>query len=65
VWQWVQNDDASSSVIGCLATGDRVVILTNDPNGRPHYRSVVEREPPGDHASLRVEHNQTWVEHYI
>jgi CubicO group peptidase (beta-lactamase class C family) len=64
-WQWGQNDDASNFVIGCPSTGDGVVILTDDPNGRPYYRSVVERELPGDHASLRVEHNQTWLEHFI
>jgi hypothetical protein len=63
-WQWGQNDDASSFVIGCPSTGDGVVILTDDPNGRAYYRSVVERELPGDHASLRVEHNHTWVEHF-
>jgi hypothetical protein len=64
-WQWGQNDDASNFVIGCPSTGDGVVILTDDPNGRPYYRSVVERVLPGDHASLRVEHNQTWLEHFI
>jgi hypothetical protein len=37
------------------------VVLTDDPDGRPYYRSVVQRELPGDHPSLRVEHNQTWL----
>lgn len=64
-WQWGQNDDASNFVIGCPSTGDGVVVLTDDPDGRSYYRSVVERELPGDHASLRVEHNETWIEHFI
>lgn len=64
-WQWGQNHDASNFVIGCPSTGDGVVILTDDPDSRPYYRSVVERELPGDHASLRVEHNQTWLEHFF
>ena len=36
-------------------------MLTDDPKGRTFYRGVVERELPGDHASLRVEHNATWL----
>lgn len=64
-WQWGQNDDASNFVIGCPSTGDGVVVLTDDPDGRPFYRSVAERELPGDHASLRVEHNPTWLEYFI
>ena len=61
-WQWGLNDDANHFVIGCPSTGDGVVVLTDDPDGRDFYRAVVERELPGDHASLRVEHNQTWLE---
>ena len=61
-WQWGMNDDASNFVIGCPSTGDGVVVLTDDPDGRSFYRAVVERELPGDHASLRVERNQTWLE---
>ena len=61
VWQWGLNDAASNFVIGCPATGSGVVVLTDDPHGRAFYRSVVERELPGDHASLRVEHNATWL----
>ncbi len=61
-WQWGSNMDCSGFVIGCPATGDGVVVLTDDPDGRAYYRSVVERELPGDHASLRVEHNPTWLE---
>jgi CubicO group peptidase (beta-lactamase class C family) len=64
-WQWGLNDDASNFVIGCPSTGDGVVVLTDDPDGRSYYRSVVERELPGDHPSLRVEQNQTWIEHFI
>ncbi len=64
-WQWGQNPDASNFVIGCPSTGDGVVVLTDQPDDRPFYRSVVERELPGDHASLRVEHNQTWLEHFL
>jgi CubicO group peptidase (beta-lactamase class C family) len=62
-WQWGLNDDASHFVIGCPSTGDGVVVLTTDDSeGRSYYRSVVERELPGDHAALRVEHNRTWLE---
>lgn len=61
-WQWGLNDDASNFVIGCPATGDGVVVLTDQPDGRPYHRSMVERELPGDHASLRVEHNERWLE---
>jgi CubicO group peptidase (beta-lactamase class C family) len=61
-WQWGLNDQASNFVIGYPATGDGVVVLTDDPDGRSHYRSIVDRELPGDHASLRVERNQTWLE---
>jgi CubicO group peptidase (beta-lactamase class C family) len=60
-WQWGLNEDASNFVIGCPSTGEGVVVLTDDPDGRSYYRSVVERELPGDHASLRVEHNPTWL----
>ena len=61
VWQWGLNDTASNFVIGCPRTGSGVVVLTDGPKGRTFYRSVVERELPGDHASLRVEHNATWL----
>ena len=61
VWQWGLNDDASHFMIGCPATGGGVVVLTDDPEGRAYYRSVVERELPGDHPSLRVEHNPEWL----
>jgi CubicO group peptidase (beta-lactamase class C family) len=61
-WQWGLDDDASNFVIGCPSTGDGVVVLTDDPDGRSYYRTVVQRELPGDHAALRVEENQTWLE---
>jgi CubicO group peptidase (beta-lactamase class C family) len=61
-WQWGRNADANNFVIGCPATGDDLVVLTDDPDGRAYYRGVVEAELPGDHASLRVEQNQTWLE---
>lgn len=61
-WQWGLNDDANHFVIGCPSTGHGVVVLTDDPGGRDFYRAVVERELPGDHASLRVEHNHAWLE---
>jgi CubicO group peptidase (beta-lactamase class C family) len=61
-WQWGLNDDASNFVIGCPSTGDGVVVLTDDPEGRTYYRAVVQRELPGNHPSLRVEQNQTWLE---
>lgn len=61
-WQWGLNDEASHFVIGCPSTGGGVVVLTDDPEGRSYYRAVVERELPGDHAALRVEQNQTWLE---
>jgi hypothetical protein len=61
-WQWGLNDDVNNFVIGCPSSGDGVVVLTDDPEGRTYYRAVVERELPGDHASLRVEHNPTWLD---
>jgi CubicO group peptidase (beta-lactamase class C family) len=61
-WQWGLNIDSSSFVIGCPSTGNGVVVLTDDPEGRSYYRAVVERELPGDHPSLRVEQNPTWIE---
>jgi CubicO group peptidase (beta-lactamase class C family) len=61
-WQWGLNTDASNFVIGCPSTGDGVVVLTDDPDGRTYYRAVVQRELPGDHAALRVEENQTWLD---
>jgi CubicO group peptidase (beta-lactamase class C family) len=61
-WQWGQNDDASNFVIGCPSTGDGVVVLTDDPEGRSYYRAVIQNELPGDHAALRVEQNQTWLD---
>jgi CubicO group peptidase (beta-lactamase class C family) len=60
-WQWGLNEDASNFVIGCPSTGDGVVILTDDAEGRDYYREVVQRELPGDHAALRVEQNDTWL----
>ena len=60
-WQWGSNIDCSSFVIGCPSTGDGVVVFTDDPDGRDHYRAVVERELPGDHPSLRLEHNPAWL----
>ena len=61
-WQWGLNMDCSAFVVGCPSTGDGVVVLTDDPGGRPYYRSVIERELPGDHPSLRVEDNPRWLE---
>jgi hypothetical protein len=61
-WQWGQNDDGTSFVIGCASTGDGVVVLTDLADGRAAYREIVQRELPGDHPSLRVEHNHNWVE---
>ena len=61
-WQWGLNDDADNFVIGCPSTGDGVVVLTDDPDGRSYYRAVVQSELPGDHAALRVEQNRTWLE---
>lgn len=60
-WQWGSNADAANFVIGVPATGDGVVVLTDDPAGRDFYRSVVEEVLPGDHPSLRVEHNPTFI----
>ena len=64
-WQWGLKDDASNFVIGCPTTGDGVVVLTDDPDGRSYYRSVIQQELPGDDPSLRVEHNPVWIEHVI
>ena len=60
-WQWGLNEDVNNFVIGCPSSGNGVVVLTDDPEGRTYYRGVVERELPGNHASLRVEHNETWL----
>jgi CubicO group peptidase (beta-lactamase class C family) len=60
-WQWGSNDDASNFVIGCRASGDGVVVLTDAADARSFYREVVANVLPGDHASLRVEHNPTWL----
>ena len=60
-WQWGLDLDAGNFVIGCPATGDGVVVFTDDANGRTYYRAIVEQVLPGDHASLRVEHNPTWL----
>ncbi len=64
-WQWGQNTDASGFVVGCPSTGDGVVVLTDLADGRDIYRTIVERELPGDHASLRVERNATWNELFV
>jgi CubicO group peptidase (beta-lactamase class C family) len=61
-WQWGLSPGVSHFVIGCPGTGDGVVVLTDDPEGRAYYRDVVEQLYPGDHASLRVERNETWLE---
>jgi hypothetical protein len=54
--------DTSGFVIGSPSTGDGGVVLTDVEDGRDHYRSVIERELPGDHPSLRVERNPRWLE---
>lgn len=64
-WQWGLNDDASAFVIGSPVTGDGVVVLTDSAEGRDYYRGVVQRELPGDHASLRVEHNRAWLDLFV
>ena len=62
-WQWGFQDGANHFAIGCPATGDGVVVLTDSPDeGRAAYRTIVERELPGDHPSLRVEHNPVWLD---
>jgi hypothetical protein len=61
-WQWGLKDDANHFVIGCPSTGDGIVVLTDDPEGRDYYRTAVQRELRGDHAALRVERNSTWIE---
>lgn len=61
-WQWGLNPQAANFVIGCPTTGQGVVVLTDDPdNGRAFYRGAVETALPGDHPSLRVEHNPTFL----
>jgi CubicO group peptidase (beta-lactamase class C family) len=61
-WQWGLDTDASNFVIGCPRTGDGVVVFTDDAaQGRDFYREVVARHLPGDHPSLRVEHNPTFL----
>ena len=62
-WQWGLQEGVSHFAIGCPATGDGVVVLTDSPeDGRTFYRSLVERELPGDHPSLRVERNPVWLD---
>jgi CubicO group peptidase (beta-lactamase class C family) len=67
-WQWGLNyadsgAAAANFVIGCPATGNGVVVFTDDPErGRPYYSEIVQRILPGDHPSLRVEHNQTFID---
>ena len=63
-WQWGSNPDAANFVIGCPSTGDGVVVFTDEVDGRAFYRAVVQRELPGDHPSLRVEHNRAWIESF-
>lgn len=60
-WQWGANPDASNFVIGSPATGHGVVVLTDGADGHAFYRSVIERELPANHPSLRVEQNPTWI----
>jgi CubicO group peptidase (beta-lactamase class C family) len=61
-WQWGLDEGASHIVLGCPATGDGIVVLTDSlEDGRAAYRAVVERELGGDHPALRVEHNPTWL----
>ncbi|MGH8996085.1 MAG: serine hydrolase domain-containing protein [Acidimicrobiales bacterium] len=61
-WQWGLNPGVSNFVIGCPASGDGVVVFTDDPNrGRAFYREVVQRELPGRHPSLEVETNPNFL----
>jgi CubicO group peptidase (beta-lactamase class C family) len=64
-WQWGQNIDASGFVIGCPSTGDGVVVLTDLADGRSIYRAIVERQLPGNHPSLHVEHNAEWISLFV
>ncbi len=57
-WQWGLDPGVSHFVIGSPDTGVGVVVLTDDPDGRSFYQDVVRRLLPGDHPSLRVEHNR-------
>lgn len=61
-WQWGADHDASNFVIGCPSTGDGVVVLTDAVDARSFYRDVVTRVLPGDHPSLRLDQNTTWIE---
>jgi hypothetical protein len=38
--------------MGAVTASTGVVVLIDDPDGRSYCRSIVEQEPPGDHASL-------------
>jgi CubicO group peptidase (beta-lactamase class C family) len=60
-WQWGLDADAGNFTLGCPATGEGVVVFTDDPQGRERYREIVLRALPGDHPSLRVEDNPTWL----
>ena len=61
-WQWGLNPDAGNFVIGSPATGDGVVVLTDDPEGHTTYRPIVRRELPGHHPALELESNAAWRE---
>ncbi len=61
-WQWGWNDDASNFVIGSPHTGDGVVVFTDSPDGPAAYSDIVRREFPGDHPSLDVWTEPSWIE---
>jgi len=60
-WQWGSNPDASNFVLGCPATGDGVVVFTDDSRGTPAYRALVETYMPGRSAALDAFANSNWL----
>lgn len=60
-WQWGLNPGASNFVLGCPATGNGIVVLTDAPDGTPAYRSIVEEHMPGRRAALDAFTNPKWL----
>ncbi|MCC6153843.1 MAG: hypothetical protein IT367_08810 [Candidatus Hydrogenedentes bacterium] len=53
-FQWGNNNDSNTSfVLGCPATGDGVVIMTNSGRGLRVCRELLPLAVPGDHPVLK------------
>jgi len=49
-WHWGDNETFQSFAIGCRATGDALVLLTNGENGLSIAEPIVDAVLPGPHA---------------